>query len=77
MICFMCKGAVKDGFSTFTVDIGKCVVVIRNVPSGICEQCGDASYDDETSARLEEIVDSFKEQARAEIAVVNYSSQAA
>ena len=77
MICFMCKGAVKDGFSTFTVDTGKCVVVIRNVPSGICEQCGDASYNTETSKRLDEIVRSITQPAITEIAVVNYSSQAA
>ena len=44
MTCFMCKGAVKDGFSTFTADMGDCVVVIKNVPSGICEQCGETSY---------------------------------
>ena len=77
MICFVCKGAVKDGFTTFTVDMGKCVAIVKNVPAFICDQCGDTCYSDETSGRLEEIVDSLVQQASSDVAVASYTEKAA
>jgi len=77
MICFMCKGNVQEGFSTFTADMGGCIVVIKNVPSHICDQCGESSYSGEVAQRLEQIVDSLVGSASAEIAVVSYSEKAA
>ena len=77
MTCFMCKGSVRDGFSTFTTDMGGCVVVIKNVPSFVCDQCGETSYNDEVAKRLEQIVNNITGAASAEIAVVNYSEKAA
>jgi len=77
MTCFMCKGTVQDGFSTFTADMGGCVVVIKNVPSDICEQCGEISYNDEVARQLERIVQNITKSAGAEVAVVNYSQKAA
>ena len=77
MTCFMCKGTVQDGFSTFTTDIGGCVVVIKNVPSFVCDQCGEVSYNGEVAERLEQIVKNITGTGSAEIAVVNYSEKAA
>ncbi|MDR1948597.1 MAG: YgiT-type zinc finger protein [Spirochaetaceae bacterium] len=36
MSCFMCKGALQDNRSTFMVDLGNCIVIVKNVPSRIC-----------------------------------------
>ncbi|MCL2599964.1 MAG: type II toxin-antitoxin system MqsA family antitoxin [Treponema sp.] len=77
MTCFMCKGTVRDGISTFTVDMGKCVVVVKNVPSYACDQCGDVCYNTETSKRLDEIVRSLAEEASAEVALASYTERAA
>ena len=77
MICFMCKGTLQDGFSTFTADMDGCIVVIKNVPSRICTQCGEVSYSNEVARRLEQIVHSITNSASAEIAVVVYSEKAA
>jgi len=77
MICVMCRGTTEDGFSNFTADLGKCAVIVKNVPSRVCDQCGAASYDNETAKRLEEIVCSLTQQAGAEIAVASYTEKAA
>ena len=77
MSCFMCKGTVQDGISTFTADMGGSIVVIKNVPSCVCGQCGEVSYSDEVARRLEQIVQSIMASARAEVAVVSYSEKAA
>ena len=77
MICFMCKGAALEGFSTFTADMKGCIVVIKNVPSQICSQCGETSYTDDVAKRLEEIVQSIIASVSTEVAVINYSEKAA
>jgi len=77
MICFVCKGTVKDGFTTFTVDMDKCVVIVKNVPAFICDQCGDTCYNTETAKRLEEIVDTLVQQASTDVAVASYTEKAA
>ena len=77
MTCFMCKGIVQDGFSTFTADMSGCVIIIKNVPSGICNQCGETSYNDEVAKHLEQLIDNIAKTNSAEIAVVNYTKKAA
>jgi len=73
----MCKGKTQEGFSNFTADMGKCIVIIKNVPSQICGQCGEVSFNDETSRRLEYIVHSLTNPVSTEIAVVSYTEKAA
>jgi YgiT-type zinc finger domain-containing protein len=73
----MCKGKIRDGYSTFTVDIGDCIIVVKKVPSRICGQCGEVSYSDEVSRRLEQIVNTIRQTIVTEIAVVNYTEKAA
>jgi len=77
MICFMCKGTAQEGVSTFTTDMGGCIVVIKNVPSRVCGQCGEVSYSNEVARRLEQIVQGIMASISAEIAVVSYSEKAA
>ena len=77
MTCFLCKGTVQEGFSTFTTDMSGCIVVIKNVPSRVCVQCGETSYNSEVAQRLEQIVNNIIGSASAEIAVVSYSEKAA
>jgi YgiT-type zinc finger domain-containing protein len=77
MTCFMCKGMVCEGFSTFTADMSGCIVVIKNVPSGVCGQCGEASYSDEVARRLQQLVNSLAGTTSADIAVLSYSDKAA
>jgi YgiT-type zinc finger domain-containing protein len=77
MTCFMCKGAVEDGRATFMTDLGSCIIIVKNVPSQVCAQCGEVSYSDEVARQLEHIVSSLRKTAHTEIALVNYNSQAA
>ena len=57
------------------VDLGNCIVIVKNVPSQVCAQCGEVSYSDEVAARLEQLVDQVK-NSLTEIAVINYPSAA-
>jgi YgiT-type zinc finger domain-containing protein len=73
----MCKGTVREELSIFTADINGCVVVVKNVPSYICGQCGEVSYSDEVAMQLEHIVHGVTDSVKTEIAVVSYSEKAA
>ena len=69
--CSFCKGTAQEGLSTFTADLGDCIVIIRNVPSHICEQCGETYYMTEVMQQVYRIVQSVRE-TMSEITVVNY-----
>lgn len=54
--CPLCGGNKKEGHTTFTVDMGFGVVVVRKVPATVCSQCGADWLSDAVASRLEEIV---------------------
>jgi len=72
----MCKGNLSDKSTTFMVDIDTCIIIVKNVPSQVCIQCGDVSYSNEVAERLEEVVNSLR-MSITEIAVVNYKDKVA
>ena len=76
MNCLFCKGSLEHKKVTFMSDIGDCVIIVKNVPSLVCRQCGEVYYDDETLERLEKIVDSLRETV-AEVAIVDYPGKVA
>lgn len=44
MNCFMCKGKLEEKNTTFMVELDNCIIIIKNVPSLVCEQCGEVLY---------------------------------
>ncbi|MCL2513022.1 MAG: type II toxin-antitoxin system MqsA family antitoxin [Oscillospiraceae bacterium] len=76
MKCFMCKGHIVDELTTFMVDMGNCIVIVKNVPSQVCGQCGEPSYSNDVAKRLESIVNAMSAEV-TEIAVLNYSDKVA
>ena len=60
-LCPICGGRKQPGKTTYSVDLGTGVVVVRNVKAQICMQCGEEWIDDKIAQRLETIV----EEARA------------
>ena len=58
--CPLCEGNKTEGFTTYTVDLGFGVVVVRGVPAKICTQCGEEWIDASVARSLETIVLSAK-----------------
>ncbi|QSA96793.1 type II toxin-antitoxin system MqsA family antitoxin [Methylococcus sp. EFPC2] len=67
--CPLCGGDKEFGKTTFAVDLGFGVVVVRNVPAQVCSLCGEDWIDDPVAERLEVIV----EHARGVHAAVDVS----
>lgn len=76
MNCFLCKGKLEDKKTTFMVELDNCIIIIKNVPSQVCAQCGEVTYSNEVAKQLEKLVNSVK-NALTEITVINYSEQVA
>jgi len=60
--CQLCGGDVDKGTTTFTVDYGAGLIVLRNVPAQVCTLCGESWIDDHTAAKLEKIVQEAKDK---------------
>ena len=76
MTCFRCKGSAKSAFKTHAVTLEDCVIIIKNVPTLICDQCGEAYFTDEVMQNLELIVDSLASLIK-EVAIVEYTANVA
>ncbi len=63
MKCQLCKnGTTEKGSVTVTLERGSTVVLIKNVPAEICENCGEYYLDEKTTYNI---------LAKAEIAAKN------
>lgn len=76
MNCFMCKGKLEEKNTTFMVELDNCIIIIKNVPSLACEQCGEVSYSNEVSKQLEKLVNAVRNSI-TEITIINYSEKVA
>jgi YgiT-type zinc finger domain-containing protein len=67
-LCPLCGGHKEPGKTTYSVELGTGVVVVRNVRAEICVQCGEAWIDTKTARKLEKIVeDERQKQHQVEI----------
>jgi YgiT-type zinc finger domain-containing protein len=71
--CSMCGGQQSQGTTTFTVDKGNLLVVVRNVPARVCLQCGEAWILDSVAEELERIV-SEASAKRSQVEVIDMAA---
>ena len=76
MNSLMCKGDLEDKKTTYMVELNNCIIIIKNVPSQVCKQCGEVSYSNEVAQQLERLVNSVR-NAITEITVINYTEKVA
>ena len=60
--CPLRGGSKMAGRTTFTVDLGFGVVVVRDVPASVCSQCGADWIEDSIASKLEEIVNDARQK---------------
>ncbi len=74
--CPTCGGDRVSGQTTFTADLGFGVIVIRDVPATVCDQCGEEWLDDQTLEHIEHLVDHAK-QAKSQLEMVSFKQSVA
>ena len=74
MKCVICKhGTTSPGTTTVTLERGGTVVVIKDVPAEICDECEDYYLDEATASRVAAIGEEAI-QHHAEIEVRKYAA---
>ena len=61
-VCPLCGGHKVEGTTTFAVDLGTGVFVVRHVPALVCEQCGTDWIEDRVAEILERTVEEVREK---------------
>lgn len=58
MSCVICKfGELIEGKTTVTLERNGSVVVIKDVPANVCDNCGHYYLDEEMASRVYEIAE--------------------
>ncbi|MEZ4959135.1 MAG: type II toxin-antitoxin system MqsA family antitoxin [Saprospiraceae bacterium] len=73
-VCPLCGGHVEPGKTTFTVDMKTGVVIVRNVPAFVCNQCGEEWIENKVSIQLESIAQRARKQ-NTQLEMVSLESQ--
>jgi len=67
MKCVICKqGETRPGTTTITLERDGLTLVVKGIPARVCENCGEAYVDEETTGRL---LAAAEEAARAGVQV--------
>jgi len=74
MKCVICKhGETEPGTTTMTLERDSLTLVVKGVPAQVCENCGEAYLDEETTRRLLETAET-EAQAGAQVEVREYKA---
>ena len=75
MKCPECGASTKKGLTTSVTDLGKCLIIVRNVPCFMCAECNEIIYTADVVQRLEQIIEAAKKLMQ-QISIVDYSEAA-
>ena len=74
MTCVICKqGRTSDGTATVTLERGGSIIIIKEVPAEVCENCGEYYLSEATTGKIQ----AMAEQAVRQGAVVEILRYAA
>ncbi len=73
--CPLCGGDKKKGLTTYTVELGFSLLVVRDVPADICSQCGEEWISSGVAKKLEKITNDVREK-KPELEIVAYQEAA-
>lgn len=72
MHCFCCKGEYELALEPFTAKLKNGIVVINDVPTKVCEKCGESIYSNDVAKQLERLIKEVRNKFE-EITLVQYS----
>lgn len=63
MKCMYCQGEMKRGRSPFHIDRKGYHILLDSVPAWVCEQCGEAYFEDKEVNAIQNMIRAFEEKA--------------
>jgi len=59
--CSLCGGKLYEGKTEFIARVEDKVVVIKDIPAYVCEECGEAYFTPEVSKKIDKVMRDFHE----------------
>lgn len=74
MKCVICKhGATHPGKTTVTLERGETIVIIKDVPAEICDNCGEYYLDEKTTDQVLRMAEEAA-QKNAEVEILRFAA---
>ena len=74
IICPMCrKGTLQEGFSNYYPLFLRCEITVLDVPSLICDECGDTLRHREANHRVRAFVEKIAQRPNTKTVTVTYN----
>jgi len=58
--CPLCGGTIENGTTTRTISIETAILIVKDVPAGICDLCGEEWFMLDVSKQLDELADEMR-----------------
>jgi YgiT-type zinc finger domain-containing protein len=65
MKCVHCSGTMERSTAPLHIDRGRCHITLDRVPAWVCQQCGEAYFEEKEVAAIQALTHSVEEQTRA------------
>ncbi|MSQ06962.1 MAG: type II toxin-antitoxin system MqsA family antitoxin [Dehalococcoidia bacterium] len=73
--CDLRSGELQPGTTTLEVWLGEQLIVVRDVPAGVCQQCGEAYISADVSERLDHfLAEHHRHRPERYLAVPQYAA---
>lgn len=54
-VCVFCGGEVENHVTRVIIETGDNIIIVENVPAGVCTRCGEKEFSPEVVRRLEHV----------------------
>ena len=68
MKCVHCKGKMKKGTAPFHIDRKGCHLMLESVPAWVCEQCGEAYFEEKEVNAIQDLIQSIENKTQGLVA---------
>ena len=63
MKCIHCQAAMKQSTAPLHIDKNGCHVTIDNVPAWVCQQCGEAYFEEKEVDAIQDLIRTVEQKA--------------
>ena len=74
--CFFCIGKAEPRRKNHVAELDNCEVIVKNVPSFVCKQCGASFFTDKVMQDIETIIGGLKNPIKG-MTTIEYADNAA
>jgi len=64
MKCIHCQGVMRRGTAPLHIDRKECHVTLDNVPAWVCNQCGEAYFEENEVNTVQELIGAIDQKSQ-------------